>query len=121
MDNQTLYIAVNGVEFWGPFGDSAKEGDTTGDGQAPKDPGVEIVVGDTFTLGAVVDGHNISAYINGNKIGDTYEKKKNIDFIPAIGAEFKNYNAQYTDFEFKTLATDLLPANYTVCCISGGV
>lgn len=42
-------------------------------------------------------------------------------FIPAIGAEFKNYNAQYTDFEFKTLATDLLPANYTVCCISGGV
>lgn len=104
VDAPGLFLAADGNEFANAFG--------LGQSNA-------LVVGDTFTLAAVVDGQKVSVYIDGEKIGDTYTIAT--EFTPAIGAEVKQYYSKYRDFTFKTLDTGLQAAEYTVTCISGAV
>ena len=105
-DSKTLYLAAAGNEFLNVFG-------------AEED--VTIAVGDTMKIAAVVDNGNVTAYINDQQIGTTYTLPDTVTFEPAVGAEVKQYVCEYTDFEFKTLETDLAPAQYTITCISGAV
>lgn len=106
IDAQSLYLAAPGNEFQTALG-------------AAND--VAVAVGDTIEMAVVVEGANVTAYINDQQVGSTYTVPDTIPFEPAIGAQVKQYMHQYTNFEFKTLETDLPAAQYTVTCYSGGV
>ena len=106
VDSQTLWIAAGGNDFLQAIG--------TDDGEGNIITGVELAVGETFTLGAVVDGQNVSAYIDGEKVGSTYTLADTTVFAPRVGAAMKNYNGQFENFVFKTLEEEpeVTPAEF---------
>ncbi len=106
VDAKTLYLAHSDNEFAGTFGEAEA---------------VSLAVGDTLKLAVVVDGHKVSVYVDGTKVGDTVSLDEKLNFTPALGAEVKQYFHKYKNFSFRTLATALPAASYTITCISGAV